>query len=91
VPPRNRATPTPAASWRRRSLQQAAGAIAREALAEVAVGSLLSVVHVLHAEQVHVFFRASLRRRATERGAESLEVALVEPAQIPWPTLPSEH
>ena len=31
-----------------------------EALARVQIGSLLSVVHVLHAEQVHVFFRATL-------------------------------
>src|SRR5438045_9568290 len=31
-----------------------------EAQAEVAVGSLLSVVHVLHAGQVHGFLRASL-------------------------------
>ena len=29
-----------------------------EALAEVEIGSLLSVVHVLHADQVHVTFRA---------------------------------
>ncbi len=43
------------------TLQQAAARESlEEALAQVTVGSLLSVVHVLHAEQVHVFFRASL-------------------------------
>jgi len=43
------------------TLQEAAARESREeALAEVTIGSLLSVVHVLHAEQVHVFFRAAL-------------------------------
>ena len=67
------------------TLQQgAARESLEEAQAEVAVGSLLSVVHVLHAEQVHVFFRASLPAARFGVGAESLEVELVEPAQIPW-------
>jgi ADP-ribose pyrophosphatase YjhB (NUDIX family) len=55
-----------------------------EALAEVVIGSLLSVVHVLHAEQVHVFFRAKLPQPRFAPGPESLEVALVAPADIPW-------
>jgi len=55
-----------------------------EALAEVRIGSLLSVVHVLHAEQVHVFFRAELPQARFGIGAESLEVELVEAADIPW-------
>jgi hypothetical protein len=42
------------------------------------------VVHVLHAEQVHVFFRASLPAARYGVGAESLEVVLAEPAEIPW-------
>jgi ADP-ribose pyrophosphatase YjhB (NUDIX family) len=67
------------------TLQQAAARESlEEALAEVAVGSLLSVVHVLHAEQVHVFFRASLPAARYGVGAESLEVVLVEPTEIPW-------
>ena len=33
-----------------------------EALADVEIGSLLAVVHVLHADQVHVMFRARLPR-----------------------------
>jgi ADP-ribose pyrophosphatase YjhB (NUDIX family) len=67
------------------TLQQAA---AREALeeaeAQVEIGSLLSVVHVLHAAQVHVFFRATLPLARYGAGAESLEVELLSPAQIPW-------
>jgi hypothetical protein len=41
-------------------------------------------VHVLHAEQVHVFFRAALPVARFAAGPESLEVALVTPEDIPW-------
>jgi ADP-ribose pyrophosphatase YjhB (NUDIX family) len=67
------------------TLQQAAARESQEeALAEVTIGSLLAVVHVLHAEQVHVFFRATLPAARYAAGPESLEVALVAPADIPW-------
>ena len=55
-----------------------------EALAEVEIGSLLAVVHVLHADQVHVMFRARLGEPRFGVGAESLEVELVNEADIPW-------
>jgi len=55
-----------------------------EACAEVVVGSLLAVVHVLHADQVHVMFRAQLPVPQFAAGAESLEVLLCEEAAIPW-------
>jgi ADP-ribose pyrophosphatase YjhB (NUDIX family) len=55
-----------------------------EAMADVEVGSLLAVVHVLHADQVHVMFRARLHEPAYGAGAESLEVVLVDEAEIPW-------
>ena len=72
----------------RETLQQAAARESQEeALAEVLIGSLLSVVHVLHAEQVHVFFRASLPQARFAPGPESLEVALVAPQDIPWEEL----
>jgi len=70
------------------TLQQAAARETREeALAEVQVGSLLAVVHVLHAEQVHVFFRALLPAARFGTGTESLEVALFDAAAIPWEDL----
>jgi ADP-ribose pyrophosphatase YjhB (NUDIX family) len=70
------------------TLQQGAARESQEeALAHVDIGSLLAVVHVLHARQVHVFFRASLRTAEYGAGAESLEVALVAPADIPWSEL----
>jgi ADP-ribose pyrophosphatase YjhB (NUDIX family) len=70
------------------TLQQAAARESHEeALAEVTIGSLLAVVHVLHAQQVHVFFRAELPQPDFAAGPESLEVTLVEPAAIPWSDL----
>lgn len=55
-----------------------------EALAEVEVGSLLAVVHVLHADQVHVMFRARLPKPEFGAGVESLEVMLCDEKDIPW-------
>jgi ADP-ribose pyrophosphatase YjhB (NUDIX family) len=70
------------------TLQQAAARESHEeALAEVEIGSLLSVVHVLHAQQVHVFFRATLREPSFGPGPESLEVELLRPESIPWSDL----
>jgi ADP-ribose pyrophosphatase YjhB (NUDIX family) len=57
---------------------------AEEALAEVEIGSLLAVVHVLHADQVHVMFRAHLPRPDYGAGVESLEVRLCTEQEIPW-------
>ena len=55
-----------------------------EALADVEIGSLLAVVHVLHADQVHVMFRARLPEPKFGVGAESLEVVLYDEADVPW-------
>jgi ADP-ribose pyrophosphatase YjhB (NUDIX family) len=70
------------------TLQQAAARESREeALVDVEVGSLLAIVHVLHAHQVHVFFRGRLRTASYGAGTESLEVKLVRPVEIPWSDL----
>lgn len=55
-----------------------------EALAKVEIGSLVAIVHVLHAQQVHVMFRARLLDPNVGAGPESLEVALFDEADIPW-------
>jgi ADP-ribose pyrophosphatase YjhB (NUDIX family) len=55
-----------------------------EAMAEVEIGSLLAVVHVLHADQVHVMFRARLAYPEFGAGPESLEVMLCNEDDIPW-------
>jgi ADP-ribose pyrophosphatase YjhB (NUDIX family) len=67
------------------TLQQGAARESQEeALADVEIGSLLSLVSVVSAHQVHVFFRAKLRTPSFGAGPESLEVKLVEPREIPW-------
>ncbi len=58
-----------------------------EALARVDIGTLLAIVNVVHAEQVHIMFRASLPAPDYGVGAESLEVRLYRPADIPWPEI----
>jgi ADP-ribose pyrophosphatase YjhB (NUDIX family) len=65
-------------------LAAAARETAEEAMAEVEVGSMLCVVNVLYAEQVHVMFRAQMRSGSHAAGVESLETRLYEEAEIPW-------
>ena len=70
------------------TLQQGAARESREeALVEVQIGSLLSIVHVLQAHQVHVFFRATLAVAEFGAGHETLETKLVSPGDIPWSEL----
>jgi ADP-ribose pyrophosphatase YjhB (NUDIX family) len=57
---------------------------AEEALAEVTIGSLLSVVNVLHAAQVHIMFRARMVSDRYGPGVESLETMLFSEQQVPW-------
>ncbi len=55
-----------------------------EALANVAIGSLISVVNVLRSHQVHMTFRARLLDTNFGVGEESLDVGLYEESEIPW-------
>ena len=68
------------------TLQQAAAReCMEEAVAEVAVGGPCAIVHVLHAEQVHVMFRATLAAPRFGVGPESLETLLCSERELPWP------
>src|SRR5262249_17992352 len=58
-----------------------------EALAKVEVGSLLAIVNVTRANQVHVMFRAKLLEPVFAPGPESLEVGLYEEGEVPWSDL----
>lgn len=58
-----------------------------EALARVELGRLFSVVDVVHAGQVHVFFEGRLLVPEFGAGSETLETRLFRPADIPWPEL----
>jgi ADP-ribose pyrophosphatase YjhB (NUDIX family) len=55
-----------------------------EAQARVDLGELFAVVDVVHAGQVHVFFRGTLRAAEYGAGEETLETRLVPPADLPW-------
>ncbi len=70
------------------TLQQAAARECREeALARVEIGDPCAIVHVLHAHQVHVMFRARLSDPSYGVGVESLEVRLCTEQEVPWPEL----
>jgi len=67
--------------------QAAARECMEEAMAQVEVGSLLAIVDVTGAHQVHAMFRARLIQPVFGPGPESLEVKLVTEAEIPWDDL----
>ena len=67
------------------AVQDAAAREAQEeALADVEIGSLVSIVNVIRAHQVHITFRAKLKNTDFGVGPESLEVALYDERDIPW-------
>jgi ADP-ribose pyrophosphatase YjhB (NUDIX family) len=61
-----------------------------EALAKVEIRSLLAVVNVTRANQVHVMFRAQMLKPEFGPGTESLEVGLYDESEIPWSDLAFE-
>jgi ADP-ribose pyrophosphatase YjhB (NUDIX family) len=58
-----------------------------EAGATVDIGEPFSLVSVPRVNQVHLFYRARLRNLEYKPGEETLEVALVDEAAIPWQDL----
>ncbi|KPQ27608.1 MAG: ADP-ribose pyrophosphatase [Marinobacter excellens HL-55] len=55
-----------------------------EALAEIHVDGLYSIIDVPHINQVHMFYRATLKDGQFGAGEESLESRLFAPEDIPW-------
>jgi ADP-ribose pyrophosphatase YjhB (NUDIX family) len=55
-----------------------------EAGAEVELGAPFSMISVPHVNQVHLFYRARVRDLGFKPGEETLEIAVVEEARIPW-------
>jgi len=55
-----------------------------EAGARIALEAPFSMISVPYVNQVHLFYRARLLDLEFKPGEESLEVALVEEAQVPW-------
>lgn len=58
-----------------------------EARARIELTGLLAVYSVIHAHQVQLLYRATLVDSNVEAGPESLEVALLPWAQVPWADL----
>jgi ADP-ribose pyrophosphatase YjhB (NUDIX family) len=64
--------------------QAAARETLEEACARIEVGELFSLISVPHISQVHVVYRARLLDLDFAAGAETLEVALFDEAEVPW-------
>jgi 8-oxo-dGTP pyrophosphatase MutT (NUDIX family) len=58
-----------------------------EAGARIELGPAFSLVSVPLVNQVHLFYRARLLDLEFKPGEESLEVALFEEKDVPWPQL----
>jgi ADP-ribose pyrophosphatase YjhB (NUDIX family) len=70
------------------TLQEAAARETHEeACARITLGSMLAVINVVHAGQVHVFFRGTLDDGEYATGDESLDAGLYAPDEIPWDEL----
>lgn len=55
-----------------------------EAMITPNIGPLLSIIDVVHANQVHIFFRATLDNLQFSPGVESLDVKMFNLSDIPW-------
>ncbi len=58
-----------------------------EAGAKITLGPLFTMLDVVHAEQVHLFFRAEMQNPIFLAGQESLDVKLFAENEIPWDEL----
>ncbi len=58
-----------------------------EALAEVTIDELYTIIHVPHIDQVHMFYRATMPTEQFGAGEESLETRLFKMDEIPWDEL----
>jgi len=66
------------------TMEAAARETREEALAEVDIQGLYSMIDVPHINQVHLFYRAQLLDGRFGAGEESLETQLFHPSRIPW-------
>lgn len=58
-----------------------------EALADVIIQGLYTMIHVPHIDQVHIFYLASMKNDEHGAGDESLETKLFDLEEIPWPEI----
>ena len=64
--------------------QAAARETQEEAGANIEMGEAFTLISVPRVNQVHLYYRARLRNLEFKPGEETLEVALMDEAQIPW-------
>ncbi|MBO6851065.1 MAG: NUDIX hydrolase [Marinobacter sp.] len=69
------------------TIEAAARETREEALAEVNIDGLYSIIDVPHINQVHMFYRATLIDGQFGAGEESLETRLFDLDNIPWDEL----
>lgn len=58
-----------------------------EACAQVIIDAPFALANLGHVGQVHLFYRGQLTNGEFAAGEESLETALLSPAEIPWSAL----
>ena len=58
-----------------------------ESGAHIELHELFSLINVIHVDQVHLFYRATLLDLDYAAGTESLEVALFSEEELPWENL----
>ncbi|WP_323754518.1 NUDIX hydrolase [Marinobacter sp.] len=66
------------------TIEAAARETLEEALAEVTIDGLYSIIDMPHINQVHMFYRATLVNGSFGAGEESLESRLFAADEIPW-------
>ncbi|MBR9870700.1 MAG: NUDIX hydrolase [Gammaproteobacteria bacterium] len=66
------------------TIEAAARETLEEALANVTIDGLYSIIDVPHINQVHMFYRATLVDGSFGAGEESLETRLFAANEIPW-------
>lgn len=69
------------------TVEAAARETLEEALANVTMEDLYTIIHVPHIDQVHMFYRATLNSHDFGAGEESLETRLFPLSDIPWDEL----
>ena len=61
-----------------------------EAMFTPSLGPMLAMIDVIHANQVHIFFRATLEKLEFSPGIESLDVKMFPLNDIPWDNMAFE-
>ncbi len=67
--------------------QAAARETLEEAGASIVIDAPFAMINIAHINQVHLFYRGRMQNGHFSAGIESLDVALLDAAEIPWGNL----